>query len=182
MYVEFHYVSNRTLDENVKTNLINPHILHDYEVIKKKNNYWGIFLRHKNEIVGSTLVAYEKEDNIDFLLLASVYIDDKYRGRKLCKALVEQTIIKNEMRKKTNLIKVVIAGGMTILKCLLSVFKELNYTIKKYKAKTENIQILQNIRPETAIKIEQSNYENDIWQTLFFDKNKIINNVAKKKL
>ena len=37
--------------------------------------------------------------------------------------------------------------------------------------KDENIQILQNIRPETAIKIEQSNYENDIWQTLFFDKN-----------
>ena len=74
------------------------------------------------------------------------------------------------MRNKTNLIKVVIAGGMPILKCILSVFKELNYTIKKYKTKNENIQILQNIRPETAIKIEQSNYESDIWQTLFFDK------------
>ena len=168
MDVEFHYVSNRTLDKDVKTNIINPHILHDYEVIKKRNNYWGIFLRHKNEIIGSTLVAYEKEDNIDYLLLVSVYINDKYRGRNLCKGLIEQTILKNEMRNKTTLIKVVIAGGMPILKCLLSVFKELNYTIKKYKTKDENIQKLQNIRPETAIKIEQSNYENDIWQTLFF--------------
>jgi hypothetical protein len=173
MDVGFHYVSYRTLDEAVKTNIINPHILHDYEVIKKRKNYWGIFLRHKNEIIGSTLVAHEKEDNIDFLLLVSVYIDDNYRGRNLCKVLVKQTILKNEMRNKTNLIKVVIAGGMPILKCLLSVFKELNYTIKKYKTKDENIQILQNIRPKTAIKIEQSNYENDIWQTLFFEKNNL---------
>lgn len=176
MDIETHYVSNRTLDNGLNRNIINinnpnPHILHDYEVIKKKKNYWGIFLRHKNEIIGSTLVAYEKEDNIDFLLLVSVYIDDKYRGRNLCKGLIEQTILKNEIRNKTNLVKVVIAGGMPILNCLLSVFKELNYTIKKYKTKTENIQILQNIRPETAIKIEQSNYENDIWQTLFFEKN-----------
>ena len=170
MDVEFHYVSNTTLDEAVKTNIINPHILHDYDVIKYKKNYWGIFLRHKNEIIGSTLVAHEKEDNIDFLLLVWVYIDDKYRGRNLCKELVKQTILKNEMLNKTNLIKVVIAGGMPILKCILSVFKELNYTIKEYKTRDENIQILQNIRPETAIKIEQSNYENDIWQTLFFDK------------
>ena len=171
MDVEFHYVSSRTLDDDVKTNIINPHILHDYEVIKKKKNYWGNFLRHKNEIVGSTLVAHEKEDNIDYLLLVSVYINDKYRGHKLCKGLIEQTILKNQMLKKTNLIKVVIAGGMPILKCILGVFNELNYTIKKYKTKLENIQILQNIRPETAIKIEQSNYESDIWQTLFFDKN-----------
>jgi hypothetical protein len=74
------------------------------------------------------------------------------------------------MRNKTNLIKVVIAGGMPILKCLISVFKELNYTIKKYKTKDENIQNTTNILPKTAIKIEQSNYENDIWQTLFFEK------------
>ncbi len=171
--IEFHYVSNRTVDNDINKNIINnnPHVLHSYEVIKKRNNYWGIFLRDKEEIIGNTMVSYEKEDNIDYLLLVSVYIADKYRGRKLCKALVEQTIIKNEMRKKTNLIKVVIAGGMPILKCLLSVFKEHNYTIKKYKTKNENIQILQNIRPETAIKIEQTNYENDVWQTLFFDKN-----------
>ena len=171
MDIELHYVSNRTLDEDVKTTIINPHILHDYEVIKKRKNYWGIFLRHKNEIIGSTLVAYEKEDNIDYLLLVAVYINDKSRGRNLGKALIEQTILKNEMQNKTNLVKVVIAGGMPMLKCLLSVFKELNYTIKKYKTTNENIQILQNILPETAIKIEQSNYESDIWQTLFFDKN-----------
>ena len=172
MEVEFHYVSNRTLDNGLTRNIINinPHILHDYEVIKKRNNYWGIFLRHKNEIIGSTLVAYEKEDNVEFLLLVSVYITDNYRGRNLCKALVQQTILKNEMRNKTNLIKVVIAGGMPILICLLSVFKDLKYTVKKYKTKYENIQILQNILPKTAIKIEQSNYENDIWQTLFFEK------------
>jgi hypothetical protein len=171
--MDYHYVSNRTLDNGIKHNIINinPHILHDYEVIKKKKNYWGIFLRHNNEIIGSTLVSHENEDNIDFLLLVSVYIDDKYRGRNLCKGLIEQTILKNEKRNKTNLVKVVIAGGMPVLKCLLSVFKELNYTIKKYKTTIENIQMLQNIRAETAMKIEQSNYESDIWQTLFFDKN-----------
>ena len=173
MDIEFHYVSKRTLDNGLNRNIINinPHILHSYEVIKKKNNYWGIFLRNKDEIIGNTLVTYEKEDNIHYLLLAFVYIDNKYRGRKLCKELVEKTILKNEMRNKTNLIKVVIAGAMPILKCLLNVFNELNYTIKKYKTKDENIQKLQNIRTKTAIKIEQSNYESDIWQTLFFDKN-----------
>jgi hypothetical protein len=171
MDIEFHYVSNITLDNGVKTNIINPHILHAYEVIKKRNNYWGIFLRDKDEIIGNTMVTYEKEDNIDYLLLVAVYINDKSRGRNLGKALIEQTILKNEMQNKTNLVKVVIAGGMPMLKCLLSVVKELNYTIKKYKTTNENIQILQNILPETAIKIEQSNYESDIWQTLFFDKN-----------
>ena len=170
MDIEFHYVSSITLDNDVKTNIINPHILHAYEVIKKRNNYWGIFLRDKDEIIGNTMVTYEKEDNIDYLLLVAVYINDKSRGRNLGKALIEQTILKNEMQNKTNLVKVVIAGGMPMLKCLLSVVKELNYTIKKYKTTNENIQILQNILPETAIKIEQSNYESDIWQTLFFDK------------
>jgi len=171
MDIDLHYVSNITMDNGVKTNIINPHILHAYEVIKKRNNYWGIFLRDKDEIIGNTMVAYEKEDNIDYLLLVAVYINDKYRGRNLGKALIEQTILKNEMQNKTNLVKVVIAGGMPMLKCLLSVFKELNYTIKKYNTTNENIQMLQNILPETAIKIEQSNYESDIWQTLFFDKN-----------
>jgi len=170
MDIDLHYVSNITLDNGVKTNIINPHILHAYEVIKKRNNYWGIFLRDKDEIIGNTMVTYEKEDNIDYLLLVAVYINDKSRGRNLGKALIEQTILKNEMQNKTNLVKVVIAGGMPMLKCLLSVVKELNYTIKKYKTTNENIQILQNILPETAIKIEQSNYESDIWQTLFFDK------------
>jgi len=171
MDVDFHYVSNITLDNSVNININNPHILHSYEVIKTRDNYWGVFLRDKHEIIGNTMVTYETEDNIDYLLLVSVYIDDKYRGRNLGKALIEQTILKNEMQNKTNLVKVVIAGGMPILKCLLSIFKKLNYTIKKYKTKNKKIQILQNIRPETAIQIELSNYESDIWQTLFFDKN-----------
>ena len=127
MDIDLHYVSNITMDNGVKTNIINPHILHAYEVIKKRNNYWGIFLRDKDEIIGNTMVTYEKEDNIDYLLLVAVYINDKYRGRKLGKALIEQTILKNEMQNKTNLVKVVIAWGMPMLKCLLSVFKELNY-------------------------------------------------------
>lgn len=170
MDLNFHYVSNRTLDKDVKTNIINPDILHNYQIIKKKKNYWGIFLRHKNEIIGTTLVAYQNKDYTDFLLLASVFIDEKYRGRNLCKDIVKQTILKNQKLNKTHLIKVVIAGGMPILKCIICVFKELNYTIKKYKTKDENTQILQTILPKTAIKFELSNYDNDIWQTLFFDK------------
>ena len=174
MDVKFHYVSKRTLDKSLKKNItlpIDTHFLNDYNLIKKNNNYWGIFLRNKDKIIGNTLLKYEKEDNINYLLLVSVYINEKYRGHKLCNELVKQTIIKNETRNKPNLIKVCIAGGMPILKCLLRVCSELNYIIKKYKTNAENIQMLQSILPETAIKIEKSNYKNDIWQTLFFDKN-----------
>lgn len=35
--IEFHYVSNRTVDNDINKNIINnnPHVLHSYEVIKK---------------------------------------------------------------------------------------------------------------------------------------------------
>ena len=37
MDTEFHYVSKRTLDNDIKNiKNMNPHILHSYEVIKKK--------------------------------------------------------------------------------------------------------------------------------------------------
>ena len=52
------------------------------------------------------------------------------------------------------LIKVVIAGGESILKCLIKVFKELKYKIQKYKSDTtENIKQLKSINPDEAFKI-----------------------------
>ena len=51
------------------------------------------------------MVTYEKEDNIDYLLLVAVYINDKSRGRNLGKALIEQTILKNEMQNKSSRIQ-----------------------------------------------------------------------------
>lgn len=99
-----------------------------------------------------------------------IYINEDYRGQKLCKNLIRETIIKNQKKAKTNLIKVVIAGGIIILKCLISVFKDLKYDIKNYKTDTENILELKNITFQDAIKIEKDNYESDIWQELFFEK------------
>jgi hypothetical protein len=67
------------------------------------------------------------------------------------------------------LIKAVIAGGESILKCFIKVFKELNYKIQKYKSdKIENIKQLKFIKSEEAIKIEKKNFKTDVWQTLFF--------------
>ena len=46
--------------------------------------------------------------------------------------------MKYEKKRKADLIKVVIAGGMPILKCLINVFRDLNYNVKTYKNKKED--------------------------------------------
>ena len=81
-----------------------------------------------------------------------------------------RNIKKNNIEKKRKmLIKAVIAGGESNLKCLIKVFKELNYKIQKYKSdKIENIKQLKFITSEEAIKIEKKNFKTDVWQTLFF--------------
>ncbi len=168
------YISNRTRENLKLSKLPSTQILQSYKNIKSKkkkgDKRWGIFLfdKVKNEIVGVCEVMTEEEDGITFLLIVYVFIDIEYRGNNQCYELVKKTILKNK-KKGGNLIKVVIAGGAPILKCLIKVFKDLKYKIKKYKSdKTENIKNLKKITFEEAIKIEKKNYKSDTWQTLFF--------------
>ena len=146
-------------------------IIESYKNIKKKEEKrWGIFLydKDKNEIVGVCEVISQEEDGIKFLLIVYIFIDKNYRGNNQCYELVKQTILKTE-KKGGMLIKVVIAGGEPILKCLIKVFKELNYKILKYKSDIkENITNLKTITFEDAIRIEKRNQRSDDWQTLFF--------------
>jgi hypothetical protein len=112
----------------------------------------------------------EEEDGITFLLIVYTFIDEEYRGKNLCYEIVKRTILKNKKKGKGSMIiKVVIAGGEPILKCLIKVFNELKYKIQKYKSdKKENIKQLKFITSEEAIKIEKKNLKTDMWQTLFF--------------
>lgn len=168
--MKYIYISNRTKEKLELSKLPTPHILQSYKNIKTSNNRWGMFLfdKDKNEIVGVCEFMKDQEDGIKFLLLVYVFIDEKYRGNNQCYELVKQGILKNE-KKSDNLIKVVIAGGEPILKCLIKVFSELKYKIHKYKSdKEENIKNLKKITFKDAIKIEKKNYKLDIWQTLFF--------------
>jgi hypothetical protein len=112
---------------------------------------------------------YEEDSGKKYGLLVWVFIENQYREKKLCYEIVKRTIIKNE-KKKNNLIKVVIAGGFPILKCLIKVFEELKYKIKKYNSSKEDITNLKLITYEQALEIEKKNYKYDKWQTLFFEK------------
>ena len=144
---------------------------------------WGVTV-HTNdgfhqEQIGTCDGTFLKEKNIKILLITWVFIDEKYRHENLCYELVKTFILKYESQKcKGKIIKVVIAGGIAILKCLLKVLHELKYNIKKYEydcecsddKKVENIKFLKEITYEEAIMIEKRNYKDDKWQTLFFSK------------
>ena len=168
--MKYIYISNKTKDNFNLIELPSRNILQSYKNIKKSNNKWGMFLFDKDKIIGVCEVMEEEENGITFLLIVYTFIEEEYRGKNLCYEIVKRTILKNKKKGKGSvLIKVVIAGGESILKCLIKVFKELNYKIQKYKSdKTENIKQLKFITSEEAIKIEKKNLKTDIWQTLFF--------------
>ena len=168
--MKYIYVSYRTKDK-LPNNLEKPSydIIKSYSNIKKHKNRWGIFLFDKNKIIGNSEIMYEEESGKKYALLVWVFIENQYRGEKICYEIVKRKKIKNE-NKKNNLIKVVIAGGFPILKCLIKVFKKLKYKIKKYKSAREDIGNLKSISYEDALKIEKKNYKYDKWQTLFFEK------------
>jgi hypothetical protein len=168
--MKYIYISNKTKDNFKLIELPSHHIHQSYKTIKKSNNIWGMFLFDKDKIIGVCEVMEDEENGITFLLISYVLIDEEYRGKNLCYELVKRTILKNEKKGKGSmLIKVVIAGGEPILKCLIKVFNELNYKIQKYKSdKKENIKQLKFITSEEAIKIEKKNLNTDMWQTLFF--------------
>ena len=179
------YVSHRTQDTFIKGLKEKPtyHILSTYKLIKKNNNQWGIFLFDKGKLIGYTQADYTKERKINILYIIQVYLDEEYRGKKLCNELLKRTIIKHEQNKgKPNLIKITYAEGITMLKCSLRTFKELDYKIKIYQNQyemimrninfdtEEDIKKLKNISYKKAIEIEDKNKKYDIWYSLFFYK------------
>ena len=169
--MKYIYVSKRTRDGIKLSDIENTTISDDYTQIKKDKNRWGIFVRDEGKIIGNSSVRYTEEKGVRFLSIDWVLIEEGYRGHKLCSKIVKKTIIKHEQKSgKPNLIKVVIAGGMPMLKCLIKVLSELNYDVKQYKTKREDINNLKTITFQKAIKIEKRNYIDDIWQTLFFIK------------
>lgn len=174
MKYSYKYISNRTKEDLVLSKLPTTHILQSYNMIKNKKtkgeNRWGIFLfdNDKSEIIGVCEVISQKEDGVKLLLIVYTFIDEKYRGNNLCYELIKRTLLKNK-EKKSNLIKVVIAGGEPILKCLIKVAKDLKYKVKKYQSdEKEDIHQLKTITFDDAIKIEKKNKKSDTWQTLFF--------------
>lgn len=174
MAYKYVYVSKRTSDKKKIpiSKLPSAEIARHYKLIKKTTDRWGIFLydKDKNELVGYATVSKQKEDDVKFLLIDFVYIDKNHRGKNQCYELMKRLVLK--IKKKDVLIKVVIAGGWPILKCVLRVFREQNYNILKYKSdKKEDINKLKIITFEDAIKIEKRNYKYDMWQTLFFTSN-----------
>ena len=108
----------------------NYHILSTYKIIKKNNNKWGIFLFDKGKLIGYTHADYTKESKINILYIIHVYLDEEYRGKKLCNELIKRTIIKHQQNKdKPNLIKITYADGIRMLNCSLRSFKELKFII-----------------------------------------------------
>ena len=181
--MKYIYVSDRTKDTFVKDIKEKNNIHFPYKTIKKNKNSRGIFLINMGKIIGYTHVAYTEESKINILHILWVFLEEEFRGKKICYELLKRTIIKHEKNKgKPNLIKIVIAQGMGMLKCSLRVFKELNYKIKIYKNEynqimnnkdfdiEEDINKLKSISYEKAIEIEEKNKEYDIWYSLFFYK------------
>jgi hypothetical protein len=173
--MKYIYISDKTKEKMKLANSPSADILQSYGNIKKSNNTnWGIFLLDKDELVGVCEVMYEVEEGIPILLIVFMFIDEQYRSKKLCSPLLKRTILQNnKMGANKVLIKVVIAGGVSVLKCLIRVFNELKYKIHKYKSdKKEDIKQLKFITSEEAIKIVTKNIKKDIWQTLFFSLHK----------
>jgi len=189
--MKYFYVSHRTQDTFIKglKEKLSYHILYTYKLIKKNNNkQWGFFLFDKGKLIGYTQADYTKERKINILYIIQVYLDEEYRGKKLCNELLKRTIIKHEQNKgKPNLIKITYAEGMSMLKCSLRSFKELDYKIKIYQNQyemimsnkkinninfdtEEDIKKLKNISYKKVIEIEMKNKKYDIWYSLFFYK------------
>ena len=172
--MKYIYISDKTKDNFNLIELPSTNIRQSFKNIKKSKNKWGMFLFDKDKIIGVCEVMKEEENGIIFLLIVFTFIEEEYRGKNLCYEIVKKTILKNEEKRQGSiLIKVVIAGGESILKCLIKVFKELNYIIQKYKSDTtENIKQLKFITSDEAFKIEKKNLKTDSWQTLFFVRKK----------
>ena len=188
--MKYLYISNRTREKIDLSKAPSQHILFPYKIIKTSSRNpskskpadkkWGMFVldTEKKELIGVCQINISQEDGIPFLLLGHIYIEESYRKRQLGYELVKRTILKilqqrksdkNKNKNKTLLIKVVIAGGEPVFKCLIKVFQELKFKVFKYQSdQKEEIRKLKPITFAEALKIEKRNVRYDRWQTLFF--------------
>ena len=62
----------------------------------------GYFLleKEKNEIVGVSSVIEKKEDDVKYLLLEFIFIDEQYRRKNQCYELNEYITNKTDLMKK----------------------------------------------------------------------------------
>ena len=134
------------------------------------NNRWGIFLLDGNKNIGASHVY--QTDAISNIV--HVYIDDNYRGKKLCSMIVENLF---EVVEKKNygdgVIETVIAGGLPVLKCFLRVVDKLNYNIYSVPVNDDGDVVRKNmelITSKRALELQAYNSSIDEWQRLRFVK------------
>ena len=138
-----------------------------------------------DEIMGVSHILLEDEDGEHFSNIAYVFIDERYRGQKLCSMLVEKTFkVLEEKNYGGGVIETVIAGGIPMLKCFLRVVSKLNYNI--YSVPTNEFgnairHKMKLITAQKALQIERRNYDLDEWQRLRFVKS-IPKTQSKKRL
>ena len=174
MSYELIYIDSKTDTKNINKFIHNRNIIFDYNTILRSNDTYGIFLADGDEIVGVAEVTQEDEDGERFSNIVNVFIDERYRGKKLCSMLVEKTFkVLEEKNYNGGVIETVIAGGMPMLKCFLSVVSKLNYNI--YSVPTNKFgdvirHKMKLITAQKALQIERRNYSLDVWQRLRFEK------------
>ena len=133
-----------------------------------------------DEIMGISHIYQEDEAGEHFSNIAYVFIDERYRGQKLCSMLVEKTFKVLEEKNYGGVIETVIAGGIPMLKCFLRVVSKLNYNIYSVPTNEFGNAIRHKMKLITAIKalqIERRNYDLDEWQRLRF-----VKSIPKKRL
>ena len=94
MSYELIYIDSETETKNINKFIHNRNIIFDYNTIRRSNDTYGIFLADGDEIVGVAEVTQEDEDGERFSNIVNVFIDERYRGKKLCSMLVEKTFKK----------------------------------------------------------------------------------------
>ena len=174
MSYELLYIDSKTETKKINKIITNRQIIDDYKIITKNSDRWGIFLADGDEIIGVSHIYQEDEDGERFSDIVYVYIDERYRGQKLCSMIVEKTFkVLEEKNYNGGVIETVIAGGMPMLKCFLRVVSKLNYNI--FSVPTNRFgNVIRNkmklITAQKALQIERRNYSLDLWQRLRFEK------------
>ena len=173
MSYELIYIDSK-IKKKLNKIITNRQIINDYRIIKKNSNRWGLFLADGDEIIGVSHIYQEDEAGDHFSNIAIVFIDERYRGKKLCSMLVEKTFkVLEEKNYGGGVIETVIAGGIPMLKCFLRVVSKLNYNIysvptnKFGNAIRHKMKLITSIQ---ALQIERRNYNLDEWQRLRFVK------------
>lgn len=174
---KFIYV-DYNINNNLDTMITNENVLDTYETIvdDDDNDRWGIFLLDSNEIIGASHV-YQTEDEDDGAIYSNivhVYIDDNYRGKRLCSMIVEKLFkVLGKKNYGDGVIETVIAGGIPVLKCFLRVADKLNYNIYSVPVNNDGDVVreqMELITAQKALELQAYNSSIDEWQRLRFVK------------